>query len=291
MEVGFSKDLSHWAWSVDGPNGFLSAKPMPGFGEWDTWRANLPPQLHTAVQALVDLAARLPALCVTEGRFLKAVEAKQEALEPLRHVARLLPSFHESEVAWEAGREWLMIVLTCIAAGLRASGGTEKLPRVIENPLKVLSKACGRLSHIDFTELVLGNWTCTPSKPGPLSTATSAGEQPYTNGTPRERMQVVWSFLASPDEEWYRNMHLILNAEARDAIAAIRLGQHSTMVQDDRGVMRSLESLAIWLNKMCDFFDAHFEQKDSRTEVVSMSRLAKFVAQSWFTASVYFIRR
>lgn len=265
-------------WSVDGPHGLLSAQPMPGFNELERWYTGLPQQLHRTARALVGLAARLPALCISQMQFWRAVEAKEQDLVDLRYVNKLLVD--TPEVSWEAGREWLMIVLTHIAAGMKGSSrGTpyekEKLPRFIDNPLKLLAKACGRYPHVDLTELVLGNWTfsCTPGETGAA----------HTNGDGEQRKQVVLGFLACPDEEWYRDIHLVLHSEAREAIAAIRLGQHSATVGDDRGVMRSLELLCSWLNKFCDWFDAQFEQKDSRTEVVMMSRLSRFVAQSWFT--------
>jgi len=268
-------------WSVDGPHGLLSAKPMPGFNELDIWYAHLPQQLHGSAQALLGLAMRLPALCISQMQFWKAVEAKQQVLAPLRYVHKLLVDMPETKVSWEAGREWLMILLAHIAAGMKGSArGTpyekDKLPRFIDNPLKFLAKACGRFPHVDFTELVLGNWTFS-SQSGPSTTGDA-----HTNGD-EQRMQVVLGFLACPDEEWYRDIHLVLHSEAREAIAAIRLGLRCAAVGDDRGVMRSLETLGTWLNKFCDWFDAQFEQKDSRTEAVMMSRLSRFVSQSWFT--------
>lgn len=88
-------------------------------------------------------------------------------------------------------------------------------------------------------------------------------------------MRVVCCFIASPDEEWYRAVHLVLHEQARDVVTQIRAGQDAARNQDDVGIVRCMGSLETWMNKFSDYFDAHFEQKDSRTEDVMMRRLSK----------------
>merc|ERR1719198_565580 len=76
-------------------------------------------------------------------------------------------------------------------------------------------------------------------------------------------------------------MSLLQHREARDVIHAIRMGQVASLEDDDPGVIQGMEGFASWLNKNCDYLDAHFEQRDSRTEAVTYAQLRRFVAQQF----------
>lgn len=262
-------------WSVDGRVGLLARDPIWGWDDVEKWTAHLPEVLHTAVEALLNLAMRMPALVAAEGPFYDETEAMASSLEPLQD-KRTLQSLSE------VSREHLMTVLCHVSASCIATGGQgrKKAPRCIDRPLQVVARSVGRPPHLDFTELVLCNWGRTensPDIPAPESSPSDAAEAPSVNGA---SFHIVWRFIGSPDEEWYRAIHLILHEEARDVIAAIRVGQVGARDTDDHAICGSLTSIASWLNKMCDYLDKHLESKDSRTESLMMRRLAVFVSGS-----------
>jgi len=148
-----------------------------------------------------------------------------------------------------------------------------------------VARSVGRPPRLDFTELVLCNWNVKsevsrPAEPDGESGELAQAELKQRRGPPPLKLHVVLRFLASPDEEWYRGIHILLHEEARDVVAAIRAGQVAMRSQTDRGVVGSMVALSSWLNKFCDFFDAYFEQKDSRTESVMIRRLEPFISHS-----------
>jgi hypothetical protein len=124
---------------------------------------------------------------------------------------------------------------------------------------------------------MLANWTADGAESGKSEGGSGMA---CTNG--RAHLRVVLTFASSPDEAWYRAVHMVLHCEARDVVTAVRAGQAASLTQDDKGVVQSLQTMDSWMNKLCDYFDAHFDQKDSRTEGVSFRRTAKFVAQDLF---------
>lgn len=256
-------------WSVDGQFGLLSRQPLPASAE--IWAQNLPKVLHEAVKVLWSLALRMPALRPCEGPFAGMCEDASEKLAPLDDV----------RILWElseANREFLMTTLCHIAAGCLNSSG-RKSPRCIDSPLQKVAHSVGRMAKLGFTELVLCNWTATTTGGGYLCTdglaAASSTDQPESGGSYQVPPQlcIMWRFLASPDEEWYRGIHILMHYEAREVVSSIRVGQVAMRDQNDLGVVDSMEKVSVWLNRICDYFDLCFEQKDSRTEPISMSRI------------------
>jgi len=178
----------------------------------------------------------------------------------------------------EVAREHLMTTLTHIAAGCVATGH-KKPPRCVEKPLQVVARSVGRPPHMDFAELVLNNWNV--SEIACVDRDDSQEEEQAANGKevgPRFRHQVVWRFLAMPDEEWYRATHIIMHEEAREIVAAIRVGHVAMRDQNDIAAVSSMVRIGAWCNKFCDYFDAYFECKDSRTESVMVRRLEPFIS-------------
>lgn len=264
----------HSFWAVDGHVGLLARDPIWGWDDMEKWMAHLPEILHAAVEALLGLAMRMPALVAADGPFYQEVEAIASSLEPLQDKQTL-------QSLSEVIREHLMTVLCHVSAGCIATcgQGRKKAPRCIERPLQVVARSVGRPPHLDFTELVLCNWSWTENSEhcrAPESSPVDAVDE--LPGENRTSFHIVWRFLGSPDEEWYRALHLILHEEARDVIAAIRVGQIGARDTDDHAIIASLTCIASWLNKMCDYIDKHLESKDSSTEALMMRRLLTFMS-------------
>lgn len=265
-------------WSVDGHHGLLCREALLGPSD-KNWLSRFPPQLHEAIVVLWDLATRLPALCAADGPFYKRCEDKAGELAALQDDRTLLEM---SEVA----REHLMTTLVHIAAGCMGARRIKKAPKCIERPLQVIARSVGRPPRLEFTELILCNWNELPViEEGGLETLVEEpnGVRNGSKGTsqrPAEQtqFQVAWRFLASPDEEWYRALHIMLHDEAKDVVAAIRVGQVGMREMNDQAVVGSLIKIATWLDSMCDCFDTFFEQKDSRTESVMIRRMEPYIS-------------
>jgi len=240
-------------WSVDGACGLLFAEPMPGLEEWDLWQASMPAMLHVAVKALLDLCLRLPVLCLTDNLLYTRCEDFKEDLVALRQESVIIGLS-------EVNRERLLTLLCHIASCCSATSRDKKAPKCIDRPLQVFSRVAGRSPSLDTVALVLANW----SEEGlPPAEGSEGGEITLRN---------VVGFLGSPDEEWYRSLHIILHHHAKDVVSIIRAGQAADIINDDHAVIRTMDRLSAWMIRFCDYFDAHYEQKDSRTEPVMMAR-------------------
>eukprot|EP00405_Crypthecodinium_cohnii_P009391 CAMPEP_0206434876 /NCGR_PEP_ID=MMETSP0324_2-20121206/9473_1 /ASSEMBLY_ACC=CAM_ASM_000836 /TAXON_ID=2866 /ORGANISM="Crypthecodinium cohnii, Strain Seligo" /LENGTH=1076 /DNA_ID=CAMNT_0053901583 /DNA_START=62 /DNA_END=3292 /DNA_ORIENTATION=- len=256
-------------WSVDGDHGLLSREPLvaPNLAPWG--QTLVPPMLE-AMNLIWDLCQKVPSLCTGNGPYYETVDAlapKLAVLQDDRAVAGLS----------ESAREYLMTSLSHIKAGCMASGN-RKPPRCIEKPLQVVARSVGRPPFLDFTELVLCNWdTTTVDSTRGQEAEQAAGHQ---DETPEPKRHVVWRFLAMPDEEWYRATHIVMHEEAREVVAAIRVGHVAMRDLNDRAAVSSMVRVGAWCNKFCDFFDAYFEAKDSRTESVMIRRLEPFITRS-----------
>jgi len=246
--------------------------------------------VREALETLWHLASRIPACCAARGPFFKHCEAVAERLAPLQD-DRLVLGLPE------CGRESLMTTLCHIAAGCMVVSGTERAPRCIDKPLRAVARSVGRPPRLDFTELVLTNWYILPDgachrnaqqASGTIAAVVqttgdheaAAGRETSTSKQlpPHEHNKTVrWHFLASPDEQWYRDLHCYLHGEAREVVAAIRVGQVGMRDQSDQAVVGSLVKMVLWLSTTCDCFDMYFEQKDSRTESMMFRRLEPFI--------------
>lgn len=110
--------------------------------------------------------------------------------------------------------------------------------------------------------LVLANWA---------EEDAPAAEGQTEQGSDITLRNVV-GFLGCPDEEWYRSLHIVLHHHAKDVVSIIREGQAADINQDDQAMIRTMDRLSAWMSRLCDYFDSHYEQKDSRTEQVMMCR-------------------
>jgi len=249
---------SHEYWSVDGTRGLLAREPLVHPSK-ASWASGLPMPMLKACEEVWNLALKLPALCAADGPFYEVVEQSAGTLAPFQDDRTLISL---SEVA----REHLMTTLCHIAAGCIGTG-RKRPPVCIDRPLRVIARSVGRPPCLDFTEIALSNWdSCTGIDAEQVDSQRS------------RQMHVVWRFLGTPDEEWYRAIHIVMHEEARDVVAAIRVGHVAMRDHSDAGAVNSLEQISSWLNKFCDYFDEHFEVKDSRTEAVMMRRLEPFIS-------------
>jgi hypothetical protein len=218
---------------------------------------------------MLELTVRLPHLCLTDDLVFARCEQAKDQLAGLRQESLIVGLS-------EVNRERLLTLLCHIAAACAGTSSQKKAPKCIERPLQVASRLAGRSPQLDIVALCLANWT-----KGGSGATLQEGEAP-DNAFASNNLCNVCCFIASPDEEWYRSVHIVLHEQARDAVAIIRSGQNAATMQDDRGVVQCLERLSGWMNSFCDYFDAHFDQKDSRTEAVMMRRFAKVM---WSTQS------
>jgi len=266
-------------WSVDGRHGLLSREPLSGPGE--AWAKHLRDDIRAALHVLWDLATKMPSLVTANGPFHQVCEAASEKLAAIQDDRKILQM---SEVC----REHLMSTLCHVASGCLANGA-KKPPRCIDRPLQVVARSVGRPAKLEFSELVLCNWCWLShggSEPARLLPGRqhSGGNIPGADAVSGEddrpvlTLQVWWRFLACPDEEWYRSIHIYMNQEARDIVAAIRVGQVAMREGNDVGVVACMENMSSWLDRFCDYFDNFFEEKDSRTESVMFKRLHPFIA-------------
>jgi len=262
-------------WSVDGKRGLLAREPLV-IPSKASWAVGLPAPMLAACEEVWSLALKLPALCAANGPYYELVARSAERLAPLQDDRVLIGM---SEVA----REHLMTTMCHIAAGC-ISTGHKKPPPCIEKPLRVVARSVGRPPRLDFTEIVLSNWDATyPSGDRPASSTGQGVEQAEVDTQQSPQMHVVWRFLGTPDEEWYRAIHIVMHDEARDVVSAIRVGHVAMRDHSDGSVVNSLEQISSWLNKFCDYFDEHFEVKDSRTEGVMIRRLEPFLSHGRFS--------
>lgn len=257
-------------WDVDGENGLLSRDPIRGPDEGE-WAASLPAGVRSAMRVLWETAKRMPAIVAIDGPFLRHIEEVSEGLRPLQdeQVVFALP---------EEAREHLMTTLAHISGGCLAvsSRDCRRAPPCIDKPLQIVARSVGRPPSLDQAELVLTNWRVVQTDLSAQAPSSASNAKPG-----REYIGCAFRFLSTPDEECYRTLHIVLHREARDAVAAVRMGQSAMQQQNDRELIAATGKLSVWLNNICDFFDSYFEQKDSRTESVMIQRLERFISRSY----------
>lgn len=166
-----------------------------------------------------------------------------------------------------------MTTLAHLAAACHACGS--KTHPCVDMPLKLVAHAVDRPPNIDTVELLLCNWEYTGQLQGFGDDSSDDEQRSPQHRSPQ--YQCVWRFLGSPDEEWFRSVHIFLHRDARDVVKAIRMGHVAMNEHNDLGATSCMATLSRWLNKVCDYFDKHFDSKDSRTEPITMRRLQPFI--------------
>jgi len=206
---------------------------------------------------------RVPALCPGgdepfDGPFAKACHAS--GFEELSALEQLTCRLDESD------RERAMCVLSHVVSACAATGD---VPTPLTAWRQALADSLGRSidGFSDNTDLVLTNWAFT-----------TIDEDARLSWSSAQHMHIVFCFVASADEDWYRKLHVLLHGEARDLVRAVRLGQRAMADRNDRGFIQSLEDIGVWLAGVCEYFEAQFAGKDSRGEPVMWARLRCFTA-------------
>jgi len=128
----------------------------------------------------------------------------------------------------------------------------------------------------DYSELVLNNWYVLPEH---MDLVSDPGNPFVISRDTIHLVQPICRFIALPDEEWYRKLHLVLEAEGGRAIAAAYESIQPAIQQRNNGVViSSLNQLASSIESLSEFQRSQFNDKDSRGEVIMMQRLRPFVS-------------
>jgi len=291
-------------WDPTGPNGFVTNRcgNLPGWGPG--FVGPLP-----GCSALMELAAIIPNLCFShiysedpespaiDHPFVLRCNAKRAELEALvsksggepAPVARL--RFADLEHTW---------MLLCnvssaykaieIPGSLQEMNG-EKCPVTarsgtcpvqpkraktedwLESIVRQVASIVGRPWNgtPEYAELVLNNWSVSPND------STSRDEVFVINRQTIQQVHPVCRFLALPDEEWHRKLHILLEAEGGRAVAAAYRSLRAALpARDNDGVGAALNQLAADIDSLTEFQRDQFNQKDCRGEALMISRLRKY---------------
>eukprot|EP00931_Biecheleriopsis_adriatica_P085010 TRINITY_DN5914_c0_g1_i4.p1 TRINITY_DN5914_c0_g1~~TRINITY_DN5914_c0_g1_i4.p1 ORF type:complete len:1077 (-),score=151.97 TRINITY_DN5914_c0_g1_i4:216-3446(-) len=126
----------------------------------------------------------------------------------------------------------------------------------------------------EYCELVLNNWCLQAGSPEDLSSDDFRVTQHNVH-----LLCPIFRFLATPDEEWYRKLHLVLEAEGGRAISTAYKSTCKAMNErDSQQLIDSLRRLSEDIESLNEFQRRQYDQKDSRGEAIMMTRLRKFVA-------------
>jgi len=289
-------------WDAAGPNGFVTHR----LGALNGWCSGFKAP-HPGCQALAHLAASIPTYCFScheeAGEqsfihpFVARCDARQEDLESLVAPSATGPPAESLSIA-DLEHAWLLLChVACAYRSMKAHSDPKVVvdpaasmsgpPRPaaiakelendwLENVAKQFAEIIDRPFHgvPEYAELVLNNWY-VPGYP-------SNGKEGEAFVISRENIHLVQPacrFLALPDEEWYRKLHLVLEAEGGRAIAAAHQSIRSAMKQrNNREIVGSLFQLASDIDCLSEFQRNQFDNKDSRGEAIMMQRLRPFVS-------------
>mmetsp|Transcript_106953 Transcript_106953/g.255238 ORF Transcript_106953/g.255238 Transcript_106953/m.255238 type:complete len:1036 (-) Transcript_106953:117-3224(-) len=291
-------------WDPTGPNGFVTNRcgNLPGWGPG--FVGPLP-----GCSALMELAAIIPNLCFShiysedpdspaiDHPFVLRCNAKRAELTALvsrsggepAPVARL--RFADLEHTW--------MLLCNVSSAYRAieipgslqemsgekcpvtarSGTCPVQPKRaktedwLESIVRQVASIVGRPWNgtPEYAELVLNNWYVSPND------ITSEDELFVINRQTIQQVHPVCRFLALPDEEWHRKLHILLEAEGGRAVAAAYRSLRAALpARDNDGVGAALNQLAADIDSLTEFQRDQFNQKDCRGEALMISRLRKY---------------
>lgn len=273
-------------WDPTGSNGFVTARRarLPGWGPF----MEAP---HEGGKALLQLVSAIPTFCYTipglehledagTHPFVSKCEGARGALQQLIRPSEAGTAAERMSLE-DLEHTWLLLVF--VASAYRSSTRTPRQKELAGGPLSTLPEWLAEVvRHLEvlvgrpwsgapeYHELVLNNWQ-------------SLEELPVDFILSRETIhlvQPVARFLATPDEEWYRKLHLVLEAEGGRAICTAQAALAPAITQRDTGaVIAALNQLAADVESLSDFQMRQFDQKDSRGEAVMMQRLRPFVAE------------
>lgn len=284
---------SHGFWDPTGPNGFVSHRSAC-LAQWGNRFLKAP---SPACRALVHLAGIIPNVCYT----YPGLEHMEESSSYVHPFISKCESFREvltglqvdAMAVQDQEHAWLLLTFVCCAyrsavshvrhgtrhgtdarcsAEPRRASALRKLPPWLSALILHFEELLGREWHgsPEYSELVLNNWA-------------SSQESPHDFIISREtihQVQPIARFIATPDEEWYRKLHLVLEAEGGRAIsAAHKTIQPAIAMRDTGAVIAALTQLAQDVASLSNFQMQQFDQKDSRGEAVMMQRLRAFVAE------------
>ncbi|CAL1161882.1 unnamed protein product [Cladocopium goreaui] len=295
-------------WDVGGPNGFVANRDglLPGWGPF--FQGPFP-----GCEALQQLVAMIPTFCFTypglehveENRgfahpFVSKCEALKEPLLELSAVAATM-GILDLEHCWlllsfvvsayhTANRTVAPLAATCPvtgSAGAQCPAKGKPTEALRETALRLLPDwlksivlhfevLVGREWHgaPEYSELVLNNWKIHPKDLAKLKDDFVLSRDTV------HLVQPIARFIATPDEEWHRKLHLVLEAEGGRAVSTAHSNITPAISARDNGaVIGALNQLAADVDSLSEFQMRQFDQKDSRGEALLMQRLRAFVAE------------
>lgn len=291
-------------WDPTGPNGFVTNRcgNLPGWGPG--FVGPLP-----GCSALMELAAIIPNLCFShiysedpdapaiDHPFVLRCNAKRAELvalvsrsggEPapvarlrladLEHTWMLLCNVSSAYKAIEIpGSLQEMSGEKCPVTALSGTCPVQPKPAKTEDWLESIVRQVASIvgrpwnGTPEYAELVLNNWYVSPNDLGSEEEVFVIDRQTI------QQVHPVCRFLALPDEEWHRKLHILLEAEGGRAVAAAYRSLRAALpARDNDGVGTALNQLAADINSLTEFQRDQFNQKDCRGEALMLSRLRKY---------------
>jgi len=151
----------------------------------------------------------------------------------------------------------------------------DAVPKWFGNFLEVLSGFVGRPVTIapEYCESILNNWRLEHSPGEPDTDVFMITPESV------QRIRPICRWMAVPDEEWYRKMHLVAEAVGgRAIIEAKKSMELAIKKRDNSKVAAVLNKLATAIDGLVEFQRRQYDNKDSRGESTIWSRIKLFVA-------------
>eukprot|EP00930_Biecheleria_cincta_P002882 TRINITY_DN103857_c0_g1_i1.p1 TRINITY_DN103857_c0_g1~~TRINITY_DN103857_c0_g1_i1.p1 ORF type:complete len:1148 (-),score=186.84 TRINITY_DN103857_c0_g1_i1:129-3341(-) len=152
--------------------------------------------------------------------------------------------------------------------------GSQQLPSWLRSVVASMSSVVKRPAKPapEYCEVTLNNWRLAAEYED-----EAEGFQVSIDTV--HKIRPIVRFIGLPDEDWYRKLHTVLEAEGGRAIATAQKAMSSAIKnRDNVAVATALNALGQHIEKMNDFQRQEFDQKDSRGEAIMMQRLLPFLA-------------
>lgn len=303
-------------WDPSGPNGFVAHREasLPGWGPFFQGPNPGCEALQHLAEMIPTFCYTYPGLEHMEDHrgfchpFVAKCDARKEALLELIK-PREGGTIAENMEVVDLERTWVLVSfvvsayrssnraakpLVCPVSGVSGAGSgpcpakgkqghaesSRKaalglLPSWLADLVRHFEELVGREWHgtPEACELVLNNWKIDPKDLEDVEDFVLSRETMHL-------VRPIARFIASPDEEWYRKLHIVLEAEGGRAVSNAHSSITPAISSRDNGtVIGALNQLAADMDSLSEFQRRQFEQKDSRGEDILMQRLRPFVGE------------
>lgn len=160
------------------------------------------------------------------------------------------------------------------AAGKALQEFAQALPVWLRNVVTSVSKIVKRPAKPapEYCEVTLNNWRLAREY-------ESENEGFQVSLETVHKIRPIVRFIGLPDEDWYRKLHTVLEAEGGRAIATAQKSMSMAIKhRDNAAVATALNALGQHIERMNEFQRHEFDHKDSRGEAIMMQRLLPFLA-------------